>query len=97
LESVFGYENVYRIGGDEFVAVLENADEELILEYDRKLGEELNKRQGEFILAVAHGYETFDSSKHFRFRDVFRFADEKMYKIKSQMKDQGIASTVFTE
>ncbi len=95
LTKVFGYEKIFRVGGDEFVAIVEGATEEDAQTLNYRLVQEISEQQGNFKLTVAYGYERFDASKHDGFKNVFRCADEKMYKRKANMKTEGKTSTVY--
>lgn len=85
--SAFSHSPVFRIGGDEFVAVLAGKD------YDNRLSlVELaksrsleNLRNGEGPV-VAVGYAVFDEQKDHSVYDVFDRADEIMYEDKKELK-----------
>jgi diguanylate cyclase (GGDEF)-like protein len=87
LETVFAREDVYRIGGDEFIAVVENIDAD---EMNRKLGEvqkEIEKynhdhEEDEGDLSVSAGCSAYDAKRDQKFRDVFKRADQMMYENK---------------
>lgn len=92
--KVFKRSAVYRIGGDEFVAVLEGQDyddrEFLLTELTR----EMERLRGEDLLpqdkvSVAAGLATFDREKDTLVTDVFSRADGRMYENKITMKKQG--------
>ena len=68
---------VYRIGGDEFVVVLEGKEQ-------RKK----DKREPWEIPSVAGAYVAFDSKEHHSFEDVLAVADALMYQKKQQMKKE---------
>lgn len=74
---------IYRIGGDEFVVLLDNPYKDTIKilfnEIDAKIAEcnEENKDQAE--LSIAKGSAIFDATIDKNFKDIFRRADEKMY------------------
>ena len=82
---------MFRIGGDEFLVVLQNKD----LENREKLFEEFRSNcactfvegDGEQIpLRIASGFALFDAAQDTRFADVFNRADDAMYENKSKMK-----------
>ena len=87
IKQVFSAENVYRIGGDEFIVVMENEDDKDINEYLKKFDEEIavfNKEnvRYEHDLAISKGGVVFDPETDHEYKEVFKRADEKMYKDK---------------
>lgn len=82
----FKHSPVYRIGGDEFVAILEGADyencDELLTAFEAQM--DANLAQGK--IAVASGCAHFDPSTDRSAHTVLERADEKMYQRKNQMK-----------
>ncbi len=84
IESVFGKGNVYRIGGDEFIAVIEKADgPEMERNFTRmkKAIDDCNQstRDYQFPLSLSMGYSVFDPSCDEDYQSVFRRADKNMY------------------
>ncbi|MDO4270800.1 MAG: diguanylate cyclase [Eubacteriales bacterium] len=79
---------VYRIGGDEFVVILENADlenyVELLEEFSRGMAGR-GSRPGESI-SIARGVAIYDSQTDLVFANVFKRADDAMYQNKAAMK-----------
>ena len=89
ISDVFKRSPVFRIGGDEFLVVLQNND----LENCDELFALLDSRcQNTFIadaqepIKIAIGFSRFDSNKDFQFADVFKRADSMMYENKRRMK-----------
>lgn len=91
--NVFKHSPVYRMGGDEFVAILTGED----YENRDELREEFNSRQSPFTdslplpddyVSVAIGISAFDPSTDLNLADVSKRADEEMYKDKSAKKNQ---------
>lgn len=90
--SVFGKENVYRVGGDEFVAILDGKEVKRCAESVAALRAMIEKLRGDSKLeawekvsaavGVAYYEEVLDSSAD----DVFKRADEQMYQNKVAMK-----------
>lgn len=82
----FKHSPVYRIGGDEFVAVLEGEDyrnrKTLISEFEEIV--ELNQKAGKVV--VASGLATFRPGIDNSYRKVFERADHRMYECKSKLK-----------
>ncbi len=89
--SVFKHSPVYRIGGDEFVAILSGEDYE-----DRgELIKELNEKMSPYsetlplpddYVSIACGIAAYDSSIDSYVADVIKRADEAMYKDKASKK-----------
>ncbi len=82
----FDHSPVFRIGGDEFVAILKGRDyanRETLLEEFRKTISE-NQENGDVV--VASGLAIYDASKDDSYNDVFKRADESMYKQKRSLK-----------
>ncbi len=88
LSSVFGKEHLYRIGGDEFTAIMEGTGaeemEELFRRLERALEEE-NRTEKVYRtpLAISKGYAVFVPGKGTDCRELFRMADEAMYQDKA--------------
>ena len=87
LKSVFGADNIYRIGGDEFIVVLEeNADRlpELLIQLDKELATfNRNENSYHITLSLSKGSAVYGSDD-IDFRTVFKRADEAMYKDKAE-------------
>ena len=86
ITSVFKNSNVYRIGGDEFVIILEGDDynnRNELLEKFKAINEQ-NKKNNKVV--VACGISDFDINKDYILQDVFNRADEAMYKNKELLK-----------
>ena len=87
--KVFAHSPVYRVGGDEFVAVLQHQDydnrEELLTIFDEKIAEASFRAAGETInLSVARGLAVYESGMDFS--DVTKRADVMMYTHKAAIK-----------
>ncbi|MBR6102538.1 MAG: GGDEF domain-containing protein [Ruminococcus sp.] len=84
----FCHSPVYRIGGDEFVALLEgsdfNAREELLASFDEDI--DLNQQQG--LIEVSTGMGVFDPELDQSFSGIFERADRKMYERKDLLKSR---------
>lgn len=84
--AVFSKSPVYRVGGDEFVAVLEGEDyrnrEELIREFNRQIDE--NRKQNGVV--VAAGITEFIPEWDTSFKRTFDRADMIMYARKKELK-----------
>ena len=91
LQHVFGEDRVYRVGGDEFVALLEDTESIRAADYAKSLDLEIREfnagaKRYELPLALAYGYSSYDREHDRYFDEVFSRADESMYEMKSKMK-----------
>lgn len=88
--DVFKRSPVFRIGGDEFVAVLQNKDleehKELFALLDAKLRNTFINDNAQLPVKIAFGFSQFEHGKDLRFADVFERADRAMYENKRNMK-----------
>lgn len=90
--GVFAHSPVFRVGGDEFVAILQNGDfdkrEELFQTFDERAAE-INAfaRNAWERVSVAKGIAIYDPEIDPGVDSVLRRADENMYVNKKQMKE----------
>lgn len=75
LRHSFGIDTVYRIGGDEFVAILDENDPK---DQMKELRRNLKKA------AISMGYAFFDKAADKEYSTVFNRADEAMYADKKE-------------
>lgn len=83
--AAFGDDHVYRIGGDEFVAVRVGCGEAEIDAWSAALDEELARRQAkapELPIGLSWGSAVYDPATDPDFRSVFARADRDMYETK---------------
>lgn len=92
IAEIFGYENVYRIGGDEFAVIMREFNSEKCGEYERIFEKLIDNSKSQFKLSAAIGSASYEESKDSSFESVFKTADERMYKMKTEMKSQGKTS-----
>ena len=89
IAKVFANSPVYRVGGDEFAAILEGQDydnrEELLRKFDEKAAEE-HIQAGDDVLniSVARGLGVYE--RGMEFADVTKKADDAMYEHKAAIK-----------
>ena len=83
-KAVGKFGSVYRTGGDEFIAVLNSADEKRAEEINNSVHRilEENSSQYEFPLSVSSGFAVH--SKGEKFVDTVNRADKKMYENKNR-------------
>ena len=87
--DLFRHSPVFRVGGDEFVVLLNGRDHR----NRQELLEELNKQSETAIssggVVIAAGLADFNREQDGSFHDVFEKADRLMYSNKQQLKEQG--------
>lgn len=90
ISDTFKRSPVFRIGGDEFLVVLQNHDlenrEELFAQFDVECAKARIEGNGEKTISIARGFALFESDKDFCFNDVFKRADNAMYENKRKIK-----------
>lgn len=82
----FGGENVYRIGGDEFVVLLQDKSYEECMELQRKFEQIESMLSKGTMLSAAIGFAIYQPETDRSYDDVFHKADVRMYEKKIQMK-----------
>ena len=86
--DVFKHSPIFRIGGDEFSAILEGKDYEsrdaLMKAFDRMMEENLRKEQ----VTVSAGLAEYDPEEDETFNAVFERANEKLYERKRFFKER---------
>lgn len=84
--KIFQHSPVFRVGGDEFVAILQDEDyndrEKLLLEFNRRMEEHQKTNQ----VIVAAGMANYIPSRDHSFERVFKRADREMYRRKDALK-----------
>ena len=78
----------YRIGGDEFIVILQNTTYEIIkgiFEDFESMQQKFNKKSNSFIMGLSYGYATRETNDKY-VTDIVKRADAAMYahKIKSK-------------
>ena len=80
---------IYRIGGDEFICLLEGMDEDdvkkLLAEFDRRVA---NQKETDHKFTVAYGWTMFKPRSRDDFIAAQQRADSLMYDMKKRMKAQ---------
>lgn len=79
---------VARMGGDEFIAIIETADPEkissIIVEFRNKI-QQKNEEIPNLNLSIAFGYASCNP-KEYNIEKIYQLADDRMYENKQQMK-----------
>ena len=91
VSGTFKRSPVFRIGGDEFLVVLQNRDldevEGLLEKFDDECLNESISAEGENIpISIAKGFARYHADKDLKFLDVFNRADDAMYENKRKIK-----------
>lgn len=94
ISSVFGTENSYRIGGDEFAVILSGCDLASSKLFYNQLEKKFKSQKGKIKPKVAIGYEVYDKELFNSYEEVFKSADKKMYDNKEVLKAKGINSKI---
>lgn len=89
IRRAFPSTEVYRIGGDEFIAVVEGMNDAELEERFAKLDKEIERFNREektysMTLSFSHGGSTYRPGEDAAFKAVFKRADEEMYKNKAK-------------
>jgi len=90
--GVFGKENVYRIGGDEFVVIIEGEKVSLCKYFVAQFKSEMEHKTTNLTLnpwekvSAAVGMATYEPSSDKNSDEVFKRADKEMYENKLAMK-----------
>ena len=90
-EALYGKYVLYRIGGDEFVAVIQNGKPEEVDGMFREIGvmaEQESKNQG-FEVSISSGYAFYDPEQDKKLADTLRRSDAWMYRNKRK-REYGI-------
>lgn len=88
--KVFKHSPVFRIGGDEFVAILENEDYEhyqsLLEDFLNAMDEFNQYTRPDSKISIARGIALYEEDTDLTFGNVFKRADDAMYQNKATMK-----------
>ncbi len=89
--DVFKHSPVYRVGGDEFIAVLSGDDyqqrEDRLTELNNRMSTYTNVLPlPDDYISVACGISSYDPAKDMSVQDILKRADDLMYKNKIKMK-----------
>ncbi len=92
IADVFGRENTFRYGGDEFAAIYSYEDtnpEEKIMDLQLRVSRQSKKDFSKYEMQyqVAAGYAIFDPETDMDFSDTFSRADAQMYGNKKRLKE----------
>ena len=90
IKRIFDSAHIFRIGGDEFIAIMEGRyTDKYMLELFKQLDKELasfnaNEKNYEMTLSFSRGASVYRSGEDADYQTVFKRADEAMYANKGQ-------------
>ena len=89
LREIFGEEDSYRIGGDEFAVSLKNKKEKEVISYVGKIRKNLEEadNKSEIKISAAIGYAWTDETEK-NLDKLLEEADAMMYQDKKRIKEQ---------
>ncbi len=87
----FKHGAVYRIGGDEFVVILQGTGYDSMLDTIKALNRKVEDNIKENAVVVSIGYSSLNPDDR-QLSDVFERADQMMYERKSELKSMGAHS-----
>ena len=84
ITQAFGAENIYRIGGDEFIVIREDLSEETVARIFDRVDTDVSRFNREekdyaMILSFSHGSAAYRPGEDSSYKDVFKRADDSMY------------------
>ncbi len=92
LQDIFGQKGkIFRIGGDEFCALIKNCSLELFMKGAHEMQDRLSQLKGPYTkeeMSVAYGYQRFDKSLDNDLSNTMERADCAMYQIKEKLKNE---------
>ncbi len=96
VENLRQAEHIYRMGGDEFLAIYRKTDEKAVIRDIQRLRDACERagQRREYHPELAIGYAISDT-KYNSLRDVLRVADYMMYRNKTALKRELAVGTVF--
>lgn len=90
IENIFANSPVFRIGGDEFVLLLEGDDltnaPRLFEQMERAMEKTAERKRPEQRISIAYGIALYDAHKDRNYKQLFQRADKAMYEKKAKMK-----------
>ena len=85
----FKHSPVFRVGGDEFVVLLEGKDYEVRHEILKDINQAIEENIGSGKVVASLGLAEYDRNTDQSFHEVFKRADDLMYQRKLQLKEMG--------
>ena len=85
----FKHSAVFRVGGDEFVALIEGSDYQninsLLGDFNKRIEENITKKS----VIISSGFDEYVPETDNSFNSIFARADKKMYERKRKLKEMG--------
>ena len=96
MTNLRGAENIYRMGGDEFLAIYRRTDEKVVIRDIKRVQEACSKMKDlhGYSPELAIGYAISDP-KYSNLRDVLRVADYMMYRNKADIKRDIVEDAIY--
>lgn len=92
LLNVFERDNIYRIGGDEFVVLQEHQSKSKTMKFIKSLEQEIKENNINNLnqppISLAFGFSVYNAHSHISYEDAFVRADKEMYENKARMKSK---------
>ena len=92
--QVFDHSPVFRMGGDEFAAILIGDPYTMRDALLRSFEERIDENQAKGNVVIASGYDIFNPCSGENYNDVFNRADKKMYERKQLLKDRKVKTSM---
>ncbi len=90
IQDIFGQKGkIFRIGGDEFCALMKDCTMESFLKGAKEMRDRLSQLKGPYTkeeMSIAYGYQQFDKNLDGNLSNTMERADATMYHIKEKLK-----------
>ena len=87
ISDIFVHTSVYRVGGDEFVSIIDGDDYNNRIALIKLFNSQIEKNIESNSVVVAVGISDFVPGKDNSFKRIFQRADQLMYKRKKELKN----------
>lgn len=92
MDTYKDYAQIGRIGGDEFVAIAVDVEEEKIIQLAIQVNQKLQEKEEELKLpcevSTSYGYASRKKGSKYMLSEIMKLADESMYRYKEEMHKQ---------